>query len=158
MSGSEDGRTDTPRTGGCLCGDVRFVAGEVPTHMHVCHCTICRRISGFATLSLTIPFHAMRIEGAPSVVTYASSDWAARSFCGRCGAGLWFRLLGDEADYIISAGTLDDLDGLEVTREIYVDSKPAAYALAGQHERLTGPEFEATLNIMPQGASHDPAE
>ena len=157
MSGTKAHQTQTPRTGGCLCGAVRYVAADVPHHMHVCHCTICRRISGFATLSVTIPFSAMHIDGAQSVVTYASSDRATRSFCGRCGAGLWFRMRDDDADYIISAGTLDDLTGLDITREIYVDTKPAAYALAGQHERLTGPEFEATLNANPEGASHDPA-
>ena len=145
------------RTGGCLCGAVRYQAGEVPHHLHVCHCGICRRLTGFATLSLSIPFRAMHIEDAASIVAYASSDWAIRSFCGRCGTGLWYRVLGGEADYIISAGTLDDLDGLKLGREIYVDRKPAAYALAGQHERLTEAEFEATLTANSEGASHDPA-
>ncbi len=47
-----------------------------------------------------------------------------------CGEGLWFQLRDDDADYIVSPG---------------------------QHERLTGPEFEATLNANPEGVSHDPA-
>lgn len=136
------------RTGGCLCGAVRYVAAEVPGHMHACHCSICRKISGSATISLNIPHRAMTVTGGQHVVTYASSDWAARSFCGRCGSGLWYRLTGagaDTADYIISAGTLDDLTGLALTREIYVDMKPEGYAFAGDHPRLTGAEFEATL-------------
>ncbi len=88
----------------------------------------------------------MQIEGAENVVIYASSDWATRSFCGRCGTGLWYRSVGNDAGYIISAGTLDDLTGLVLTQEIYVDCKPDGYAFAGDHARLTRAEFEATWN------------
>lgn len=136
-----------PRAGGCQCGAVRYVASRLDDHMHACHCSICRRISGSATMSVTVPFAAMRIEGGEHVVVYVSSDWATRSFCRRCGAGLWYRLTGDQADYILSAGTLDDLTGLRLTREIHVDAKPAGYAFAGDHPRLTGAEFEATLPV-----------
>lgn len=135
-----------PRAGGCLCGAVRFVANELPDHVHACHCTICRRISGSATISVNVPCAAMQIKGAAHVVVYTSSDWATRSFCGRCGAGLWYRLMGDDADYITSVGTLDDLTGLVLTREIHVETKPDGYAFAGDHARLTGVEFEATLH------------
>jgi len=136
------------REGGCLCGAVRYSLAEVPQHMHACHCSICRKISGSATLSVAVPASAIRISGEAQVVTYVSSEWAARSFCARCGAGLWYRLTGEgakDADYILSAGTLDDLRGLVLDREIYVDSKPDGYAFAGDHPRLTGAEFEATL-------------
>lgn len=135
-----------PREGGCQCGAVRFVATEVPDHLHACHCTICRKISGAATMSVKVPFAKMQISGAEHVVAYISSDWAARSFCGRCGSGLWYRLREDDADYILSAGTLDDMTGLTLTQEIYMDTKPDGYAFAGDHPRLTGAEFEATLN------------
>ncbi len=139
------------RKGGCLCGAVRFVAADVPDHMHACHCSICRKISGSATMCVNVPFAGMRVTGAEAVVTYASSDWAARSFCGRCGTPLWYRLTGDaEADYSLSAGTLDDLTGLVLNGEIYVDSKPAGYAYAGDHPRLTEAEFMATL-ALPDG-------
>jgi len=141
-----------PRAGGCHCRAVRFVAGTVPAHLHACHCTICRRIAGSMTLSVSIPAAALRVEGAEAIAVYASSDWAERAFCARCGTGLWYRLTGDpDADHIISAGTLDDLTGLVLDREIYIDRKPPGYALAGDHPRLTGAEFEATLPPLPEG-------
>lgn len=143
-----------PREGGCLCGAVRYTVTELPDHMHACHCSMCRRISGSATLSVAVPQSAIRIEGEAHVVTYASSDWAGRSFCGRCGAGLWYRLhdsVAADSDYIISAGTLDDLSGLTLTKEIYVDRKPEGYAFAGTHPRLTAAEFEATLQTDSEG-------
>ena len=137
-----------PREGGCQCGTVRYVAAELDDHMHACHCSICRRISGLATLSVTVPFAAMQIRGQEHVNVYTSSDWATRAFCGRCGSGLWFRLNGEDADFILSAGTLDDLSGLTLTQEIHVEMKPQGYACAGDHPRLTGAEFEATLTMQ----------
>lgn len=141
------------RTGQCLCGAVRFVAAEVPSHLHACHCSMCRRSSGSVGLSVKVPHAAMRIEGAEHVSSYVSSDWAARSFCTRCGSGLWYRLTQPDpvtADYYLSAGILDDLAGLTLDREIYIDCKPDAYAFAGAHSRLTGAEFEATLTANPE--------
>jgi len=137
-----------PREGGCQCGTVRYVAAELDDHMHACHCSICRRISGLATLSVTVPFAAMQIRGQEHVIVYTSSDWATRAFCGRCGSGLWYRLNGEDADFILSAGTLDDLSGLTLTQEIHVEMKPQGYAFAGDHPRLTGAEFEATLTMQ----------
>lgn len=141
------------REGGCLCGAVRYLARDVPHHLHVCHCSMCRRISGLATLSVFVPYASLMIEGADHVATYVSSTWASRSFCEVCGAGLWYRLTTDgsvEADYILSAGTLDDLSGMVIDREIHIDSKPDAYALSGDHPRLTEAEFLATLQAGPE--------
>ncbi len=143
MSGTD------PRQGGCLCGAVRYLVAEVPHHMHACHCSICRRISGSATLSVEVPQAAIQIEGQENVISYASSDWATRAFCGRCGSGLWYRLAetyAADAPYILSAGTLDDPSGLVLAKEIYIDCKPDGYTFSGDHPRLTGAEFEATLN------------
>ena len=141
------------REGGCLCGAVRYAITQVPHHMHACHCGICRKISGSATISFYVPHDAIRLEGRQHIVSYASSDWAERSFCGRCGAGLWYRLTegdAEKADYILSAGTLDDLTGLVLSKEIYVDRKPDGYAFAGDHPRLTEAEFMATLHANPK--------
>ena len=97
-------------------------------------------------MSVTVPALAMKITSDAHLVSYTSSDWAERSFCGHCGTGLWQRLTGHEdADYYLSSGTLDDLTGLILTQEIYIDRKPDGYAFAGDHPRLTAAEFEATL-------------
>lgn len=136
------------RSGGCLCGAVRYVAAEMPDHMHACHCSMCRRTSGSVSLSVVVPFAEMRIAGAEHVTTYPSSDWAARSFCARCGSGLWYRLTAPDAataDYFLSVGTLDDANGLTLSEEIHIDGKPDGYAFAGNHSRLTAAEFEARL-------------
>jgi hypothetical protein len=127
---------------------VRFTASDVPRHMHACHCSICRRISGSAAMCVNVPAAGMAVTG--EVRTYASSDWASRSFCGICGTPLWYRLNREGADYSLAAGVLDDLTGLVLDQEIYVDTKPAGYAFAGDHPRLTEAEFMATLGL-PEG-------
>ncbi len=141
------------RRGQCLCGAVRYVAADLPGHIHACHCSMCRRTTGAMSLSVVVPFAAMRVDGGEHVATYASSDWAARSFCARCGSGLWYRLTQPDAataDYYLSVGTLDDANGLPLTREIHIDTKPDGYAFAGTHPRLTGAEYEAALQANPE--------
>ncbi|WP_226341058.1 GFA family protein [Gemmobacter serpentinus] len=148
----------TGRSGQCLCGGVRIHAASLPAHMHACHCSMCRRNSGSAGMTVVVAHADLRIEGAEHITTYPSSDWAARSFCARCGAGLWYRLTvpdAETADYFLSVGILDDLTGLSLNQEIYIDQKPAGYAFAGDHDRLTGDEFEALLQASPEGVSHD---
>jgi hypothetical protein len=45
-------------------------------------------------------------------------------------------------------GTFDDLKPFKLACEIYIDKKPALYDLAGNHPRLTGEEFMASLKEM----------
>ena len=83
----------------------------------------------------------------------SSPSVSARSFCSRCGSSLWYRLTAPDAvttDYFLSAGTLDDANGVLLSEEIYIDGKPDGYAFAGEHSKLTGAEFEAKLAANPK--------
>jgi hypothetical protein len=42
-------------------------------------------------------------------------------------------------------GTFDDLSPFSLAAEIFIDEKPQTYHLAGDHPRLTGEEFIASL-------------
>jgi len=142
------------RTGGCLCGAVRFEARLEGTDLGACHCGMCRRWSGAATVSLPVKADAMRIDGEDAVRAYRSSDWAERCFCGICGSSLWYRvtLPGGPHDYIISAGLMDDLSRLHLAHEIHIDRKPDAWAFAGAHARLTEAETLAQHGATTEGA------
>jgi len=73
-----------------------------------------------------------------------SRAWAERGFCKRCGTNLFYRL--KETDhYFLNMGTFEDQSLFTVTDEIYIDEKPAGYDIAGDHPRLTGEEFLASL-------------
>lgn len=129
-------------TGHCLCGAVTYTAEDVHTDIHSCHCGMCRRWTGgpaFAASVGRVSFH-----GEQNISRYDSSEWAERGFCRSCGSNLFYRL--KETDqYIIWLGTFDDLTHFKLADEIFIDEKPDVYDLAGDHPRLTGEEYIASL-------------
>ncbi len=86
----------------------------------------------------------VRFDGAENISRYASSDWAERGFCKRCGSSLFYRMREPE-QYILAMGAFDDAEPFRLTGEIYIDEKPGGYDFAGDHPRLTGAEFLASL-------------
>jgi len=75
-------------------------------------------------------------EGEDNLIRYASSDWAERGFCRRCGSHLFYYLKPDD-QYSMCVGAFDDASPFALAREIYVDHQPRGYAFAGDLERLT---------------------
>lgn len=129
-------------SGRCLYGAVTFVAEEVETEMEVCHCGQCRRWSGSPIMAASVG--RVDFRGAEHIRRYDSSEWAERGFCQECGANLFYRL--KQADkYVLWVGAFDDQAPFRLTGEIYVDDKPPGYAFAGDHPRLTGAEFLASI-------------
>ncbi|SLN71000.1 GFA family protein [Roseisalinus antarcticus] len=146
--------TGTMRTGGCLCGAVRFKAAETGS-FGVCHCTQCQRWAGSALFGVTVPEAAMSIAGAENIGTYRSSAWASRSFCKTCGSALWYRPdmgVDGAGDYEVPIGLLDDPGGLDLHREIFIDRKPDSWTLVGDHPRLTEAETLALYGPSTEGA------
>lgn len=124
-------------TGQCLCGAVKLSADDVAAEHEACHCRMCRRWGGgpfFAAHAGKVTF-----EGEDAVTRYASSDWAERGFCSRCGTHLFYHLLQGDL-YIMSVGVFDNADDFRLDGEIFIDSKPDGYAFSGDHPRLTEKE------------------
>ena len=125
-------------TGHCLCGAVRFTATEVDPHMHVCHCSMCRRHAGAPTMSVSVG--GVTFEGEENILRYKSSDFAERGTCRKCGGHLFYHLFQPDM-YIMSIGAFDDQSPFTLAGEIYIDYKPQGYAFAGDHTRETEHEF-----------------
>lgn len=88
------------RTGGCLCGAVRYSVRGEPVHVVRCHCADCRKESGSAfTVYAHWPLEAFEMSGD-------ISSFDRRGFCPRCGSRL-LDLSGD-THIEIRIGTLDD--------------------------------------------------
>lgn len=129
-------------TGRCLCGAVSYTADAIETDFHSCHCSMCRKWSGGPAFAVGVG--SVSFEGADNITRFDSSAWAERGFCMRCGTNLFYRL--KEADhYILWMGTFDEQAAFKLAGEIYIDEKPDAYDLAGDHPRLTGAEFMSSL-------------
>ncbi len=132
------------RTGRCLCGKVGYTFTPAELEIDACHCSMCRRWSGGPGLSVKAAGVA-DVTGRDNVSIYKSSDWGERHFCGHCGTHLFYS--APTFGYFgVSAGTIDDLDGLLLTTEIFIDCKPDAYAFANPTRKLTEAEFIAMVS------------
>lgn len=97
-------------TGGCLCGDVRFIAFGRPYRVGLCHCLDCRKHHGaLFHASAIFPQDAVSIEGE-------TRDYAGRFFCPRCGSSVFGRS-GDEVE--VHLGALDATDCFTPTYELW---------------------------------------
>lgn len=131
------------RTGRCLCETVSYTAKELSETLTVCHCDMCRRWAGGPFLAIGAKTVAW--QGEENIQVLKTSDWAERGFCSRCGSGLFYRLtVGEHAgNTSLAFGTLDDQSGLSIKVEVFIDSKPGAYALAGENHTMTGEQVMA---------------
>ncbi|WP_299646324.1 GFA family protein [uncultured Jannaschia sp.] len=119
------------RTGGCLCGQVKFrVIGRLRPVV-ACHCEQCKRTSGNYVAATSAPQHAVSIWG--EVHWYQSSDVARRGFCPTCGANLFWD--GPGQCLSIMAGALDKPTGLALIGHIFCREKGDWYDIPDGERR-----------------------
>lgn len=131
--------SDLRRKGGCLCGNITFEATLCEEEVHVCHCNICQKWSGGSAFSVQCE-KDWHIQGEENMTWFDSSEWAQRSFCSKCGAHLLFRMK-DGSYHGVSAGTMDNVEGLKLGMHIFIDKKPDYFDFSGDAPRLTEKEF-----------------
>ena len=123
------------RSGGCLCGAVRFKATLTSTNFGACHCPMCRKWTGSALLGMTVPAANVVWTGAEHIAKRQSSGWGERAWCAECGSPVWFRVTVDSpysGSFELPIGSFDDANGLTMTNEIYIDHKPDSFAFTGE--------------------------
>jgi hypothetical protein len=90
------------RTGGCLCGAVRYSVRGEPVHVGRCHCADCRKESGSAfTVYAQWPVEAFESSGE-------IASYHGRGFCPRCGSRLLNPVDPGDTHIEIRIGRLDD--------------------------------------------------
>jgi hypothetical protein len=78
------------------------------------------------------------------VARFASTAFAERAFCPRCGSHLWMRNTDrDDAPFDLMPGLFDAARDIPLKSEIYTDRALPGLALAGEHRRATRAEYEA---------------
>jgi len=113
------------KTGGCLCGKIRYTLNVEPQICVTCHCKNCQRQAGTAlSIIIGVPESAVEITG--DVKTYNdtgdSGARVRRQFCGDCGSPVFTRL-EQPGMMFIKAGSLDDTAGLTPSIHCYTKSK-----------------------------------
>lgn len=76
--------------GGCLCGNVRYIAKAEPIFPHLCSCTVCRRWSGAPTLAwVEFPLENFSWEPDTSALNFfQSSAKTQRGSCANCASAI----------------------------------------------------------------------
>ena len=127
----------TGRTGGCLCGAVRYSVRGDPVHVRCCHCANCRKESGSAfTVYAVWPADAFELSGEIAL-------YDGRGFCPRCGSRILDRADSDDTLVEIRIGSLDDAPfQLKPDDEIWVRRRESwipPVAGASQHVESASP-------------------
>jgi hypothetical protein len=134
-------------TGGCLCGAVRYQAEADPMRTVICHCTICRRVSGAPMMGFVhFPAEAFRWLGSPPK-RYRSSTHAERGFCPQCGSTLTMHeaVLGDRVQ--VALGSLDHPEHTSPDDHVWTKQQ-----LPWLHIEDDLPRFAATSSVVPSRA------
>jgi len=114
------------RTGGCLCGAVRFETTGPVRPVVYCHCTQCRKQTGHFYAASNVADDRLQIEGGEEITWFAASDTARRGFCRICGSALFWK--ANESDVTsILAGSFDAPAQLQAACHIYTACKGDYY-------------------------------
>ncbi|RYH64892.1 MAG: GFA family protein [Alcaligenaceae bacterium] len=108
--------------GGCQCGAVRYRIAGHPHHLTLCHCTVCRGVSGAPAVAwFSVPASGFTLlQGSPR--TYRSSETASRSFCRDCGTQLTFKA-DDLPEIDVTTCSLDMPEALPPEDQTFVRSR-----------------------------------
>jgi hypothetical protein len=113
--------------GGCFCGEVRY-AIEAGTYVTAyCHCSMCRRVSGAASVPWAVvpSTHFRYLQGTPKLLQ--SSEHGQRFFCDNCGTHVACIITDGAADghdaVDVPIGTLDNAEPFAPSVEVHTDAK-----------------------------------
>jgi hypothetical protein len=126
------------RTGGCLCGQVRYRLTAQPLNARICWCRDCQRIAGNGTFNAVFPAQSVEITGTPSdhVRVAGSGNPVRRRFCPQCGCHLFAETPGYPGVIVVRAGTLDDPSSIKPVANIWSSSAPGWACLDAALERI----------------------
>lgn len=112
--------------GGCLCGNIRFVATGPALKPHTCSCRLCQRHSGALT-QMWVEFSSDQVEwtgagGEPA--KWRSSEWSSRAFCPVCGSTIG--AIDDKPTVALVLGVFDSPNRQELAPVFhsYVSKRP----------------------------------
>jgi hypothetical protein len=95
-------------SGGCACGELRYISTSEPEAVGYCHCLICQKTSGAPALVFA-EFSAEDFEytrGTPAI--YQSSSRGHREYCASCGTQIAYREDIDPETVDVNCGSLDE--------------------------------------------------
>jgi hypothetical protein len=139
---------NSPYTGSCLCGLIKYEVDEIGSKIGHCHCSMCRKFHGsaFATIAEARVEHFRWVAGESSLASYEAENGTVRKFCSQCGASMTFAPSVDMGELIeFSLGTLDSKSEFKLElvpdAHIFVGSKASWFDVSDDL-----PQFDAGRN------------
>jgi hypothetical protein len=147
----------SPYTGGCQCGAVRFRAARLG-RASICHCRMCQKATGSFYGPYVTGHDVEWTRGAPK--HFASSNLARRGFCADCGTPLTYE---SEGVTELAIGAFDDPTmATPVIQVNPADKLPFTDGLAALPTRQPGENAKADAFyarvVSNQHPDHDTAE
>ena len=133
---------ELPQTGGCQCGQIRFVITEAPQLAYTCHCTDCQRLTSSAfSMAIVVSDTTFRLSGVEPQRFQRTADSGrigTRLVCPECGS--WICGMPKDGVVRVRAGTLDDTSWLRPAVHFWTRTKqPWITLLAGDQIFETQP-------------------
>ena len=112
----------------CLCGEIQLKTKGILRHVSNCHCKQCMKTHGNYAAYTNISEKDVRFIKKRTLKWFRSSKRAKRGFCSKCGASIFFKILGKK-DIHIAAGMFNRPVKLKTIANIFTKGKLDYYKL-----------------------------
>ena len=112
----------------CLCGGIKLRTQGYHRNVQNCHCIQCMKTHGHHAAYTNVEERNVKFLQKRTLKWFKSSKRAKRGFCDKCGASLFFKVIGAK-DISIAAGMFNRPVKLKTTMNIFVKGKSDYYKL-----------------------------
>ena len=106
-----------------LTGSIQVPTKALPLPIELCHCNICRSVSGVLCVTLIyVPAESRNFELQGTSHSYKTSKDLVRHFCGRCGTSVYNTRLTNTNASTLCTGALDKVEDIvKVGQSVFVE-------------------------------------
>ncbi len=112
----------------CLCRGVKFTTKGNHRDVQNCHCIQCMKTHGHHAAYTNVEEQNIKFTKKSTLKWFRSSKRAKRGFCNKCGASIFFKVIGTK-NISIAAGMLDGATKLKTIMNIFIKGKLEYYKL-----------------------------
>jgi len=112
----------------CLCGGIQLKTHGYHRDVENCHCLQCMKTHGHYAAYTNLQEQNVKFLNKRTLKWFRSSKRAKRGFCRKCGASLFFKLIGSN-NISIAAGMFNGPTKLKTRMNIFVEGKLDYYKL-----------------------------
>ena len=112
----------------CLCGNIQLRTQGYHRNVQNCHCIQCMKTHGHYAAYTNVHEQNVKFLKKRTLKWFRSSKKAKRGFCRKCGASLFFKVIGNK-NISIAAGMFNGPTKLKTKMNIFVKGKSDYYKL-----------------------------